>query len=104
MRTCRCLIEEIVADKPTNQLASGATMRRAAPRIGRNDPCPCGSGKKHKHYCHDKDRERLRHSSEVADLTKEEVEADPERHLTPERIEKMMPRDLLRLDPKKIPP
>jgi len=26
-------------------------VRRTAPRIGRNDPCPCGSGKKYK-YCH----------------------------------------------------
>jgi hypothetical protein len=25
--------------------------RRAAPKIGRNDPCPCGSGKKHKKCC-----------------------------------------------------
>lgn len=24
---------------------------KAAPRIGRNDPCPCGSGKKHKKCC-----------------------------------------------------
>jgi curved DNA-binding protein CbpA len=27
------------------------TVRRAQPKIGRNDPCPCGSGKKYKH-CH----------------------------------------------------
>jgi hypothetical protein len=27
------------------------TRRRAAPRVGRNDPCPCGSGKKYK-KCH----------------------------------------------------
>ena len=27
------------------------TLRNAAPKIGRNDPCPCGSGKKYKH-CH----------------------------------------------------
>lgn len=27
------------------------TLRHAAPKIGRNDPCPCGSGKKYKH-CH----------------------------------------------------
>ncbi len=26
---------------------------RAAPKVGRNDPCPCGSGKKYKH-CHGK--------------------------------------------------
>jgi preprotein translocase subunit SecA len=24
---------------------------RAAPKIGRNDPCPCGSGKKFKRCC-----------------------------------------------------
>lgn len=27
------------------------TATRAAPRIGRNDPCPCGSGKKYKRCC-----------------------------------------------------
>jgi len=27
---------------------------KAAPKIGRNDPCPCGSGKKYKH-CHGKE-------------------------------------------------
>jgi preprotein translocase subunit SecA len=29
----------------------GATVVRAHPKVGRNDPCPCGSGKKFKH-CH----------------------------------------------------
>jgi uncharacterized protein YecA (UPF0149 family) len=24
---------------------------RAAPKVGRNDPCPCGSGKKYKKCC-----------------------------------------------------
>ncbi len=28
-----------------------ATMRREAPKVGRNDPCPCGSGKKYKQCC-----------------------------------------------------
>jgi uncharacterized protein len=27
------------------------TVRRASPKVGRNDPCPCGSGRKFKH-CH----------------------------------------------------
>jgi preprotein translocase subunit SecA len=27
------------------------TIRRDAPKVGRNDPCPCGSGKKYKN-CH----------------------------------------------------
>lgn len=26
-------------------------IRRATPKIGRNEPCPCGSGKKHKKCC-----------------------------------------------------
>ncbi|MCU1260637.1 MAG: Protein translocase subunit SecA [Bryobacterales bacterium] len=28
-----------------------ATIRRATPKIGRNEPCPCASGRKHKHCC-----------------------------------------------------
>lgn len=28
-----------------------ATLRREAPKVGRNDPCPCGSGKKFKQCC-----------------------------------------------------
>jgi uncharacterized protein len=31
--------------------ASAAPLRRAQPRVGRNDPCPCGSGKKYKKCC-----------------------------------------------------
>ena len=27
------------------------TVRRATPKVGRNDPCPCGSGRKYKHCC-----------------------------------------------------
>ncbi|MCB9672679.1 MAG: YchJ family protein [Alphaproteobacteria bacterium] len=27
------------------------TIRRAEPKVGRNDPCPCGSGKKYKKCC-----------------------------------------------------
>ncbi len=28
-----------------------ATVTRATPKVGRNDPCPCGSGKKYKQCC-----------------------------------------------------
>jgi len=31
--------------------AKGNTVRREAPKVGRNDPCPCGSGKKFKKCC-----------------------------------------------------
>ena len=30
---------------------SGPAPAKAAPKVGRNDPCPCGSGKKFKHCC-----------------------------------------------------
>jgi len=26
-------------------------LRRAGPKVGRNDPCPCGSAKKYKNCC-----------------------------------------------------
>ena len=46
-------------DQPKNvQYAGGdsgpkkpATVKREAPKVGRNDPCPCGSGKKYKKCC-----------------------------------------------------
>jgi preprotein translocase subunit SecA len=31
--------------------AKDKTVKREAPKVGRNDPCPCGSGKKHKKCC-----------------------------------------------------
>ncbi|HPD29048.1 MAG TPA: SEC-C metal-binding domain-containing protein [Phycisphaerae bacterium] len=40
--------------------AKPVTIRREAPKVGRNDPCPCGSGKKYK-QCHGR-KEPLRRS------------------------------------------
>ncbi|HPR62814.1 MAG TPA: preprotein translocase subunit SecA [Thermoanaerobaculia bacterium] len=37
--------------EPNRPQAVVETIRRAGPRVGRNDPCPCGSGKKYKHCC-----------------------------------------------------
>lgn len=34
-----------------SMLEKRPTVARAAPKVGRNDPCPCGSGKKHKKCC-----------------------------------------------------
>jgi len=31
--------------------ARGAQIKRVAPKIGRNEPCPCGSGRKYKQCC-----------------------------------------------------
>lgn len=83
-------------------IASGYTVRRAAPRVGRNEPCPCGSGKKYKKCCIAKDEERLQHSSPVSGLTLEEYRQNQERYLTRERLTEMHPYELARLDPTKV--
>jgi len=40
-------------DLTAKQRFAVATLKRNAPKVGRNDPCPCGSGKKFK-ACHGK--------------------------------------------------
>ncbi len=35
----------------TRAVRTGPAPAKAAPKVGRNDPCPCGSGKKYKHCC-----------------------------------------------------
>lgn len=40
-------------DEFPEQEAKPEPIRRAYPKVGRNEPCPCGSGKKYKH-CHGK--------------------------------------------------
>lgn len=46
---------DILGEEKMAQIAKeykqSRTVRRATPKIGRNDPCPCGSGKKYKHCC-----------------------------------------------------
>ena len=47
--------EDILGEEEMVRIAKeykqSKTVRRATPKIGRNDPCPCGSGKKYKHCC-----------------------------------------------------
>ena len=43
-----------VADLARERRLKVDTVRRAGPKVGRNDPCPCGSGRKYK-QCHGKD-------------------------------------------------
>jgi SEC-C motif-containing protein len=33
------------------EMVKAPPMRREAPKVGRNEPCPCGSGKKYKKCC-----------------------------------------------------
>jgi hypothetical protein len=102
-RTIRKSILDLAIDKPSNVLADGTTMRRSVARIGRNEPCPCGSGKKYKHCCHEKDQGRLQRSSDVAGMTREELQAQPETGLTKARMDRMDTFMMAKLDPLKIP-
>ena len=79
-----------------------ATRRRAAPRVGRNEPCPCGSGKKYKRCCFEKDQARLRDSSDIAGVTQAEMRRELEDFLTLERLRELRPYELVRLDPRRI--
>jgi uncharacterized protein len=55
--TLDAAIEELVAcvgelyDLTASRRYQVETVRRATPKVGRNDPCPCGSGRKYK-VCH----------------------------------------------------
>jgi hypothetical protein len=43
--------EEDLGAPPPSEYATVAPIRRTAPKVGRNEPCPCGSGKKFKKCC-----------------------------------------------------
>jgi len=44
-------LDEELFEEPPLYFELPETLRRAQPKIGRNDPCPCGSGKKFKKCC-----------------------------------------------------
>ncbi len=97
-------VMELVGEKAERYVAMGnAPMRRSVPRIGRNDPCHCGSGKKYKHCCFEADRERLRQSSDIEGVSRQERQESPEEYLTEERLKTMTITDVLALDPDRIP-
>jgi hypothetical protein len=99
----RPIAEQLPQEPPPTTL-SGYTVRRAVPRLGRNDPCHCGSGKKYKRCCYDQDHVRLAQSSSVAGLTQAELRSQIEEHLTFEELRKMRSYELARLDAAKVAP
>lgn len=48
--------ESVTITSQTHGAALSKTVKRDAPKIGRNDPCHCGSGKKYKNCCLKKDK------------------------------------------------
>ena len=104
LKICRGNVCDLIPAEPSKVLVRGFTMRRAVARVGRNDPCPCGSGRKYKQCCLASDAERLQFSTDVAGKTVEEVQAEPEPHLTLAKVLKADPHELVRWDPRKLKP
>jgi hypothetical protein len=96
--------QNILPNSPVieSALGHGATLKRAAPKAGRNDPCPCGSGKKFKQCCEGK--ASITEQYQVDGITLSEAEADPERFLTREGIRTMRSYELYTLDPHRLIP
>lgn len=110
--TTRRLAECVVACYPmtimslvseaNHLLSAGTQIRRAVPKISRNDPCHCGSGQKYKRCCYDKDQERARFPSAVTGKTQGELAREPEPHVTIEELQTMHRAKLKRLNPLKL--
>lgn len=106
------LAESVIACYPTlilvlipagnHLVATGTHIRRAVPKMSRNDPCHCGSGQKYKRCCHDKDQDRARFPSVVAGKTQAELAAAPEPHVSVEQLQTMNRCQVRRLNPLKL--
>ena len=96
--------DESIPSRPLAEatLGSGATVKRAIPKAGRNDPCPCGSGKKFKQCCEGKLSTGDQY--EVEGVTITEATSHPELILTAQRIGAMRSYELYALDPKLLTP
>src|SRR5208282_270469 len=44
-------LDPVRSNRAVSSIDDPRTLRRIAPKIGRNEPCPCGSGKKFKRCC-----------------------------------------------------
>lgn len=95
--------EKFLHERQRLDYISTEPQRRAVEHIGRNEKCRCGSGKKYKNCCLKQDQERLRHSSTVAGVTREEINLDPLLVLTETGLTHMRTPALLQLDPKDVP-
>ena len=96
--------ERFIPERQIHQYRGSRPMRRAVEAIGRNEPCPCGSGRKYKKCCEARDRLRLRRSSSVPGVTKEELLEDESATLTEARLLGMGVGDVLRFPLERVPP
>jgi hypothetical protein len=83
-------------------IGGGATIKRALPKAGRNDPCPCGSGRKFKQCCAGKTSTGDQY--QVEGVTISEAASHPELLLTRQRILELRSYELYALNPKLLLP
>ncbi len=95
--------EKFVYEKMPCEYRGRQPQRRAVERIGRNEVCRCGSGKKYKHCCASQDRERLRFSSALPGVTRQEIAPHAVTPLTAAQLE-AMGLSAAQIDPARVPP
>lgn len=69
---------------------------RAAPTVGRNEPCPCGSGQKYKKCCADKDAQQT--GSPVRGMSWDDYLTKGADRMSQEDIDRLVLKDLARVD------
>jgi hypothetical protein len=89
---------ELLPAKEEDRFPGAVVLRRTAPKVGRNDPCPCGSGRKYKKCCAEKDEARLADPSPVAGITMSEYIEHPETYLDPEQLGSLSVGEIARLN------
>lgn len=103
MAILRRPFETLIHERETHEYQGTEPVRRAVKEVGRNEQCPCGSGKKYKKCCEKADLGRLRRSSAVPGVTKDEIMADPNIALTEAGLSTMRPSQILQIDPERVP-
>lgn len=84
-------------------ISDTGTVRRIAPRLGRNDPCHCGSGLKYKKCCSNKSESKPP-VYQVDGFPLELSEKEPERKLTVTSVQQFSVPDLFQVNPSKVEP
>ncbi len=93
-------LEDLLPERRPHAVVGGTyTVRRAVPKLGRNEPCHCGSGKKYKKCCLAGDQELLSDASEYAGKTRSELKSNPGLVDDPAVIYEMRAYELKKLNP-----
>jgi len=88
----------VLPEHPPARVVSGFTVRRAVPKVGRNDLCPCGSGKKYKRCCLERDVERAADPSPLPGLTRAEYLRTGGPRMTASEVDRLRPYELAEID------